>query len=94
MLNSPAYLMMAQGNFHLGWALEEGETEEDLQNCRYIGDEERKEFIEKAYKGEVDPLHLVKWRQLSYMDTTWEPESLIKDKYQTLIHESDAHNRS
>ena len=27
----------------------------------------------------IDPLYLIKWRNLSYVDATWEPKSLIKE---------------
>ena len=61
-LNSQTFFNMNSGAFDLGWLLEDGETEEDLAVCRYISEEERKEFVEKAFKGDVDHLHLVKWR--------------------------------
>lgn len=53
---------MNQGGFSLDWLLDPGETEESVKSSRYIQDEEVKEFLEKAYKGDVDPLYLVKWR--------------------------------
>lgn len=92
--NSRTYFNMSQGNYDLGWCLEENETEEQVASSPYISEEERKEFIEDAFKGEVDQLYLIKWRQLSYMDTTWEPLSLIKDKYQNLIFECQMYNKA
>ena len=32
----------------------------------------------KNYKKELDPLYLVKWRNLSYADLTWVPLSEIR----------------
>jgi len=31
------------------------------------------------YRKELDPLYLVKWKNLSYSDLTWEPLSTIKE---------------
>lgn len=61
-LQSRTYFNMSQGNYDLGWCLDEGESEENIASCPYISDEERKEFIEAAYEGRVDQLYLVKWR--------------------------------
>lgn len=83
---------MSQGNYDLGWCIDENETEESVASSPYISDEERKEFIEDAYNGKVDQLYLVKWRQLSYLDTTWEPLSLINDKYGHLVLETQKFN--
>ena len=35
-------------------------------------------------KNELDPLYLVKWKNLSYADLTWEPLSTIKDNEKEL----------
>lgn len=61
-LNTPTYHNMQQGRYDLGWCLEDQETEEDVATCRYITDEELKEFLEAAYAGRIDHLFLVKWR--------------------------------
>ena len=42
---------------------------------------------------ELDPLFLVKWKNLSYIDITWEPLSSIKS-YEKLLIDFERFNRS
>lgn len=45
------------------------------------------------YHKELDPLYLVKWRNLSYCDITWEPLSTIKH-CEKLLKDFERFNRS
>lgn len=63
-----------------------------LSECDYFKYEDIKEMFEN-YKKELDPLYLVKWRNLSYSDLTWEPFSTIKDE-EKLLKDFERFNRS
>ena len=54
------------------------------------------EDIKKMYQdshNELDPLYLVKWRNLSYCDLTWESYSTISH-YEKLLKDFERFNRS
>ncbi len=68
--------IMDPGAYDLSWLLEPGEKLEDILKITYLTQED----IDAAIKNKhyVDQLYLVKWKGLSYNQSTWEPESLIR----------------
>lgn len=56
------------------------------------------EIFEKLQGGaqKVDPIYLVKWQNLSYLDTTWEYASTIRehDETESKIKDFERFNRS
>ncbi len=74
------------------WLLESGETAEDvLFNNYYKHDEMKQKLLE--IKKHIDPLHLMKWKNLSYLDSTWEPFSMFK-KEEDKFRDFERFNRS
>lgn len=74
------------------WLLEKHESIDMLMKHDYFDYEDIKGMYEDAQK-EIDPLYLVKWRNLSYIDVSWEPLSSIK-KYEKLLVDFERFNRS
>jgi hypothetical protein len=57
--------------------LDEHETLIMMMKEEYFEYSDIKEMFENGVR-ELDPLYLIKWRNLSYSDLTWEPLSAIK----------------
>jgi hypothetical protein len=83
---------MDPGQYDLSWLLESGETPESISKCIHITQEE----IDYAVKMKsfVDFLYLVKWKSLSYTQSTWEPESLLKLYFDDKINDYRQFNRA
>lgn len=83
---------MDPGQYDLSWLLEPGETPDSIAISPFITQED----IDTAIKGKcfVDQLYLVKWKSLSYSQSTWEPESYIKGIYEEKIQDYYKFNRS
>lgn len=75
--------IMDPGQYDLSWLIENGETPDSLASCPYISKDEIDVAIKS--KNSVDQLFLVKWRGLSYTQSTWEPESLVKPLFEEKI---------
>jgi hypothetical protein len=60
------------------WLLDTYDSIEDVTfNLYYTPEEIHQKLLDiKKY---IDPLHLIKWKNLSYIDATWEPFSKFKD---------------
>ena len=59
------------------WLLEPYETPTYVTfNNFYKQEDIYKQLLE--IKSHIDPLHLIKWKNLSYLDATWEPFSKFK----------------
>ena len=80
------------GAFDLSWILDRGDRQEELTNSPYLTKEEIDQAIRSKHN--VDQLYLVKWRSLSYINSTWEPESLFRDIYEDKIQDYLKFNRS
>lgn len=80
------------GPYDLSWLAEPGENIDEIATTAYLTIEEIKATVAK--KNEVDQLYLVKWRGLSYTQSTWEPESIIKDLFDDKIQDYMRFNRS
>lgn len=80
------------GKFDLSWILGPGDSIEELENCPYLCEEEIKLAIQN--KRNVDQLYLIKWRGLSYSQSTWEPESVFKAIFEEKIQDYNRYNRS
>lgn len=60
------------------WLLDTHDTIEDVTfNLYYTPEEIHQKLLD--IKKHIDPLHLIKWKNLSYIDATWEPFSKFKD---------------
>ena len=74
------------------WLLDSGETVEDvLFNNYYKHDFMKQRLLE--IKKHIDPLYLMKWKNLSYLDATWEPISMFK-KEEDKVKDFERFNRS
>lgn len=56
---------------------------EAVLNCMFLTLEEIDNAVDN--KSSVDILYLIKWKNLSYNSSTWEPESIIKEIYKDKI---------
>jgi Chromo (CHRromatin Organisation MOdifier) domain len=70
-------------NLDYRWMLDEHERTDHLTKFSYFEYSAVKEMFENADKL-IDPLYLVKWRNLSYLDCTWEPLSKIAENEKQL----------
>ena len=78
------------GPYNLDWLLDEGETEVDFQNSPFFVPEELNLIVSRSVH--FEQLYLVKWKNLSYKDATWEPYSLIQ-QYDELIEAFERRNK-
>ena len=83
---------MDPGRYDLSWLVDPGEDHQNLASSAYITQEEIDAAI--AQKHYVDQLYLVKWKSLSYLQSTWEPESSIKAIFEEKISDFVKFNRS
>lgn len=83
---------MDPGPFDLTWILDYNETAQDLEISPYLTAEEIEAYVEG--KNSIDQLFLVKWRGLSYTQSTWEPESALKGYFDDKIQDFGRNNRS
>ena len=74
------------------WILDQHETLDMLLKDDYFDFEDIKKMYVEQNK-ELDPLFLVKWRNLSYCDLTWEPKSTIVH-YEKMLKDFERFNRS
>lgn len=79
------------GTYELTWALDEGETDEEFSQPKYLSQYELQAIISRAQP--IDPLYLIKWKNQSYTESTYEPLSLIHE-YPGLIYEFEKANKS
>jgi len=68
----------------------EGETEKDFIESPIFTPEELNMIISRTIQ--FDQLYLVKWTNLSYVDATWEPYSLIQ-QYDELLESFELRNK-
>ena len=68
----------------------EGETEQDFINSPLFTPEELNMIISRTIQ--FDQLYLVKWTNLSYIEATWEPYSLIQ-QYDELLESFELRNK-
>lgn len=61
------------GPFSLEWLQDEGPSEMAEYRLQFVAEDEKKLQLQT----EVDRLYLVKWKNLSYLEATWEKESNI-----------------
>jgi SNF2 family DNA or RNA helicase len=80
---------MLLGPYNLDWLLLEGETEQDI-NSSLFTPEELSMIVTRTVQ--FDQLYLVKWTNLSYTETTWEPYSLIQ-QYDELVEAFELRNK-
>lgn len=72
--------------------MDQGDTIEDITfNQYYKYDDVYFKLLE--IKQHIDPLHLIKWKNLSYLDATWEPFSKFK-QYEEKFKDFERFNRS
>lgn len=79
------------GKFSYGWLCDEGDTSANVEDEPhvYLSEEEVNGL---SFTVEVDMLYLVKWRNLSYLESTWEHESVISNP--SKITDYKYHNRA
>lgn len=83
-------ILIYLGPYNLSWLLEENESEIDFQNTVLFAPEELMMIINRMVH--FDQLYLVKWMNLSYTESTWEPYSLIQ-QYDELIEAFELRNK-
>lgn len=62
---------------NLSWLLEKNQTVDSILAEHILEKEAVYESLAKGPQG-VDMLYLVKWGNLSYLDCTWEPASMVR----------------
>jgi hypothetical protein len=67
---------------NLSWLLENGQSVEFITVEKILEKEAVYSLLAKGPQG-IDPLYLVKWGNLSYLDCTWEPSSMIRQHDQS-----------
>lgn len=83
-------LLNTLGPYDLSWLLEAHESEVDFQNTTLFTPEELMMICNRIVH--FDQLYLVKWTNLSYTESTWEPYSLIQ-QYDELIEGFELRNK-
>lgn len=80
---------------NLSWLLEKSQSIDDILAEQILEKQSVYDMLAKGPQG-LDMLYLVKWGNLSYLDCTWEPASLIRqhDQTQTKIKDFERFNRS
>jgi hypothetical protein len=79
------------GAYSLEWLLDKSESEQEFLQLRYFQSEELEQIVWR--KQEFDQLYLVKWKNLSYHDATYEPLSMLLD-FKHLLANFERANRS
>lgn len=84
--------IMDPGDYNLTWLLDSHESPSNLAISPYLTQAEIDYAIK--YKHNVDQLYLVKWKGLSYTQSTWECESRVRELYEDRILDYNRFNRS
>ena len=87
-----AFLTIDIASLDYSWFLDSCENKQDVFTDDFFDYKDIKSMYDNSLK-ELDPLYLVKWKNQSYCDLTWEPSSTLRD-CQRLLADFDRFNRS